>query len=50
MVYTEQDKEKYQQIISQVEENGVSQNDVVSFESIIGSNFITNDKMLMKFS
>lgn len=50
MVYTEQDKEKYQQIISQVEENGVSQNDVVSFESMIGSNFITNDKMLMKFS
>ena len=44
------DIEKFQTFISQVETNGVSSADVISFESLIGSNFITKDIKPNRFS
>lgn len=49
-MYNEKDKEKFQQIITQVEENGVSVNDVISFENLIGSNFISENLKINRFT
>lgn len=44
------DIEKFETFIGQVEANGVSSADVLSFESLIGSNFITKDLKPNRFS
>lgn len=44
------DIEKFETFIGQVETNGVSSADVISFESLIGSNFITKDIKPNRFS
>lgn len=44
------DIEKFETFIGQVEANGVSSADVISFENLIGSNFITKDIKPNRFS
>lgn len=44
------DKQKFEEIIEQVKTHGVSANDVISFENMIGSSFITDNYKLNRFT
>lgn len=44
------DKQKFDEIIAQVKTEGVSANDVISFENMIGSSFITSNYKLNRFT
>lgn len=44
------DKQKFEEIIKQVRSHGVSSHDVISFENMIGSNFITSSFKLNRFT